>query len=71
MRVEGWVCPSSLSVVRIGKASLVFRKLAPIYDSSAEDMTFLMRCHRVCMDLLLVGVVGGLLPFLMSWLGRK
>ena len=39
--------PSSLRVVLIGKASLAFRKMAPISASTAEDMTVLMSCHRV------------------------
>ena len=42
MGVGGCGCPSSLRVVRIGKASLAFRKVAPILASAAEDMTFLM-----------------------------
>ena len=42
MGVEGWGCPSSLRVVRIGKASLTFRNVAPISDSAAEYMTVLM-----------------------------
>ena len=47
--VGGWGCLSSLSVVRIGKASLAFRKLAPIFASAAEDMIFLMSWQRVRM----------------------
>ena len=65
--VGGWGCLSSLSVVRIGKASLAFRKLAPIFASAAEDMIFLMSWHRVRMATFLVGRVGGLLPFLTSF----
>ena len=42
MGVEGWGCPSSSKVVGIGKASLTFRKVAPISDSCAEDITVLM-----------------------------
>ena len=60
MGVEGWGCPSSLRVVRIGKASLAFRNVAPISTSAAEDMTVLIICHRVCMAPLLVERVGGL-----------
>ena len=42
MGVGVWGCPSSLRVVRIGKAYLAFRKVAPISVSTAEDMTVLM-----------------------------
>ena len=63
MGVGGWICLSSSSVVRIGMASLDFRKVALISASAAEDMTVLMRWHRVWMDPFLAGRVGGLFPF--------
>ena len=71
MGVGGWGCPISSRVVRIGKTSLDFIKLAHISASAAEEMKVLTRCHRVWMAPLLVGRVGGLLPFLTSWLARK
>ena len=52
-------------------ASLTLRKVAPISDSDSEDVTVLIRWHRVCMAPLLVGRVGGLLPFLASWSARE
>ena len=64
MRVRGWGCPSSSSVVRIGKAYLAFGKVAPIPDSATEDTTILIRWHRVWIAPLLVGRVVGLFPFL-------
>ena len=66
MRVEGWVCPSSLSVVRIGKSSLAFRKVAPISASVSEYMTVLMIWNRAWMAPFLMDRVGCLLPFLAS-----
>ena len=66
MVMGGWICPSSLSVVRIGTASLTFIKVATISASAAEDMAVLIIWNRVWMAMLLVGRVGGLLPFLMS-----
>ena len=57
--------------MRIGKASLAFRKVAPISDSSAEDMPVFMIWHRVWMEPLLVGRVGGLWPFLINRPERK
>ena len=71
MGVGGWGCPSSSRVVRIGKAYLEFRKVAPILASAAEDMPVLMIWHRVWMAPLLVGRVGGLSPFSTSRLARK
>ena len=60
-----------LEVVRVGKSSLAFRKVAPISASSAEDMTVLMSWHRVWMATLLVGREGGLLPLSKSRSERK
>ena len=40
--VGGWVCPSSSSVVRMGKNSLALRELVPISDSAAKEMSVLM-----------------------------
>ena len=71
MGLGGWGCPSSSRVVRIGKASLAFRKVAPISASAAEDMTVLMIWHRMWMAPLLVGRVGGLSPFSTSRLARE
>ena len=42
MGMGGWGCPSSSSVVRIGKAYLAFRKVAPVSASVTVDMTVLM-----------------------------
>ena len=50
---------------------MAFRKVAPISASAVEDMTVLMIWHRVWLVPLLVGRVGGLLPFLTSWLARE
>ena len=47
----------------MGKVYLEFNKVAPISDSTAEDMTALVIWKRVWMVPLLVGRVGGLLPF--------
>ena len=58
-------------VMRIVKASLASRKVAPNSASAADDMTVLISWHRVWMATLLVGRVGGLLPFLTSWLATK
>ena len=63
MGVGGWGCPSSLRVVRIGKASLAFRNMALTSASAAEDMIVFMIWHRVWMAPLLVGGAGGLSPF--------
>ena len=63
MGLGDWRCPSSYRVVRIGKASLAFRKVAPISDYAAEDMMVLMIWHRVWTALLLVGRAGVLSPF--------
>ena len=71
MGVGGWVYPSSSRVVKIDKAYLAFRKVAPISASDAEDMTVLMIWHRVRMEPLLVGRVGGLSLLLTSWSARK
>ena len=71
MGLGGWGYLSSLSVVLVGKASLAFRKVAHISVSASTDMTVFMICHRVGMALLLVGRVGGLLPFLKSTLATK
>ena len=71
MGLGGWWCLSSSSVVWIGNASLVFRKVAPILVSVAEDMTVLMILHRVWMGMLLVGRVIGLLSFFTSWSESK
>ena len=65
MGVEVWVCPSSLSVVRMGKASLESRKVAPISDFRADDTPVLMIWKRVWMALLLMGRVEGL------WVGEE
>ena len=40
-------------------ASLTLRKVAPISDSDSEDVTVLIRWHRVWMAPLLVGRVIG------------
>ena len=45
--------------------------VAPISAFTAEDTTVLIIWQRVWMDTLLVGRVGGLLPFLTSWSARK
>ena len=71
MGVGGWVCPSSLRVVRIGNSSLSFRTLAPISDSAIENITVFMRWHMVWMAPLFVGRVGGLSQLLTSRLARK
>ena len=71
MGVGGWGCPSSSRVVRIGKASLAFRKVAPISASAAEDMKVLMIWHMGWMAPLLVGKVGGLSSFSTSRSARK
>ena len=71
MEVGGWGFPSYSRVVRIGKAYLAFRKVAPISASAAEDITILMIWHRVWMVLLLVGRVGDLSSFSTSRLARK
>ena len=57
MGVGVWGCPNSSRVVRIGKASLSFRKVALISASAAEDMTVLMIWHMVWMAPLLMGRV--------------
>ena len=41
MVVGSWGCPSSSRVVRIGKACLAFRKVAPISASAAEDQAMM------------------------------
>ena len=71
MGLGGWGFPSSSSVILIGKASLTFRKVAPISASDAKDMKALMSWHRVWMSPWVVGRVGGLSQFLTSWLARK
>ena len=71
MGVGGWGCLSSSRVVRIGKLSLAFRKVATMSASAAEDMMVLIIWHRLWMAPLLVGRVGGLSPFLTSQLASK
>ena len=71
MGVGGWGCPSSSRVVRIGKASLELRKVAPIAASAAEDMPVFMSWPRVRMATFLVGRMGGLLLLLTSRSARK
>ena len=70
MAVGGWGCPSLASVVQIGKASLAFRKVAPISASDVEDVTVFMIWHSVWMYLLLVGRVAGFSPFSKHLLAR-
>ena len=70
IRVGGWICLSSSSVVRICKASLAFRKVALIYSSADKYMTVFMSWYRVWVAPLLVGSLGSLSAFLKSWSAR-
>ena len=70
MGVRAWGYPSYFIVVRIGKAFLALRKVAPIFTSADVDVTFLISWHRLWMDPLLVGRVRGLSPFSTIWLTR-
>ena len=59
----GWGRPISSSVVQMGKAYLALRKLATILASVMKYMKVFMSWKRVSMALLVVGRLGGLLPF--------
>ena len=59
MGVDGWGCPSSESMLQMGTASWPLRKVDPILDSVADNITFLMILDTVWMGPLRVGLMLG------------
>ena len=54
--VGGFGCPISVSMFLRWTASFALMKIPPSFDSAAEDMTALMICAMLRMDLLFGGM---------------